>query len=158
MSGSSSSPQLTTVCVERPISTPTTINNGTAALVIFAVAGGEPATHPLSQELSRQGVNTGRDRPVCDRSQSAQIRAAAASAPRPARGRAAPRAPRRIVLIGANRRRRLRTELGCELLKRRDAILRRGMGGKQIVDAVARQRVDDEHVRGGGISFRLGVR
>ena len=32
------------------------------------------------------------------------------------------------------------------------------MGGEQIVDAVARQRIDDEHVRGGGISFRLEIR
>src|SRR3954447_18405687 len=75
MSGSSSSPQFTTVCVDRPTSTPRTINNGTAALVIFD-GDRRQAGHasPFEGTLSR-GVNTGPADPVCARSQkSGQIR------------------------------------------------------------------------------------
>jgi hypothetical protein len=83
-----------------------------------------------------------------------------ASAPRPTRGRRpAPWTARRIVRGGAVRELCTpRAEFGRKLLQGCDAVLGRGMAGEEIVDATARQRIDDEHVRGGRIALGAPVR
>ena len=47
------------------------------------------------------------------------------------------------------------TPHACQLHQRRDAILCGRVGRKQIVRALAVERIDDEHVRGGRIAFGL---
>jgi hypothetical protein len=56
------------------------------------------------------------------------------------------------------RRTRAGPEFGGEPLQFGDPVLGRRMGRKQTVDAVTRQRVDDEQMRGRWIAFSLHVR
>ena len=51
-----------------------------------------------------------------------------------------------------------RSQFGREPLQLGDPVLGRRMGREQIVHAVTRQRIDDEHVRGRRIAFGLLVR
>ena len=76
-----------------------------------------------------------------------------------ARPRPAPRAAARIVAAGADgRRSALRAHFRRKLLQRGDAVLGRRVRREQIVHALPRQRVDDEHVRGRRIALGFRVR
>src|SRR5690242_8865714 len=72
-------------------------------------------------------------------------------------GRLSPRATRRIAR-SEDRWRAIRAEFSGKLPQCRDAVLGRWMRRKQTVDAMARERVDDEHVRRGRIALGLLVR
>src|SRR5947209_12172964 len=50
-----------------------------------------------------------------------------------------------------------RPEFSGELLQGRDAVFSRGVRGKEVIEAVARQRIDDEHVRGRRIALGFHV-